>query len=251
MKKRFLVLLLAVSFGAIFVGNASAYLMNWGFNPSGTGYGAATTINIQEYFDITGTAAITNDYNTLTFGETGNFIALTHDGGVAPAGGVISPSLSATFTATGNIPAIPNGGFDFSTGTLTVLDGFSNVIGTFDLVSGSGALLNYAPNGEITTNFVADSLASGYWFAPDGTDLSAWTQTNNSPILSLGIATTNASILSTPTPTTDAQGRLATFSVSDNGQFRINVVPEPTTLLLFGIGLFGMAAIGRKKLFKR
>ncbi len=50
---------------------------------------------------------------------------------------------------------------------------------------------------------------------------------------------------------------LYAYTLNNNGQkvfapfsHDASSVPEPTTMLLFGCGLFGMAAIGRKKLFK-
>jgi len=55
-------------------------------------------------------------------------------------------------------------------------------------------------------------------------------------------------VLNTPTPISDAQGRLTDFTVSNNGQFRLEVVPEPATMLLFGVGLICIAGFSKKKM---
>ena len=229
--------------------NASAYFADWGFDPDGAG--AAPVVNITEYLDfISNGTLITNDWTTNTFTETGNFEVDRHDGVKFPDP---TPAITATFSATGDLVGTTSFTFDSGIANLQVFDNGGTAIGTFDLLSGGGALDDSglgAPNGIITANFSANSLLAGYWFAPDGTDLTAWTTTVGSPIITLGFATTNASLLQTPPPiyeNPDGSGRLVTFGVSNNGQFRLDAVPEPATFVLFGFGLLGLAAYKRKK----
>ncbi len=239
-KKRFLISTLFLLFFVFTVTPASAYLLNWGFDPSGTGN---SILSVPEYFDLTGTATISNDYNTFTFQEDGTFTSFSYG---PPATG-FGP-LHATFTATGSLGALAFT-FDSVPSSLKIYDASSILIGTFDLLSGGGGLNNdFGPsNGQITANFVAQSLATGYWFtdASGSTDLS----TLPAPILTLGFATTNATIV-TGSENFDSSGRLTNFEVGNNGQFRLAVTPEPGTLLLFGVGLLGFAAVARKKFFK-
>jgi hypothetical protein len=240
MKKRFLItalLLLSITFSVV---PASAYMLNWGFDPDG---GGDTIITIGEYLDLTGTAHITNDLNTGTFSETGNFSVFSHDSIIFP----VIPAVTAVLSASGTLAP---GAFAFnaSSNALMVYANDSTLIGAFDMLSGGGELTgSYGPNGWITANFVANSLASGYWFDDAGNDLSLWTLSENSPILTLGLATTNATVLQSPAPIS-VDGNLVDFYVSNNGQFRLDVIPEPATMFLFGAGLICIAGFSRKKM---
>jgi hypothetical protein len=242
MKRNILLSIIAILIGlCVTVSTASATFIDWKFNPNGTGFATADTIH--EYLDINGQADILNNYTTFTFHETGSFVSALYD-----SAHLLTPSISADFVGDGNLTAT---NFTFTSATLDVYDSSSALIGSFSLVNGGGALdNNYAPNGVISINFVADSLAAGYWFSPTGQDLSAWTVANSSPILTLGVATTNANTLQDPPPTYDNLGRPLTFTVSDNGQFKVSAVPEPGTLILLGLGFIGIAGVSRKK-FKK
>jgi hypothetical protein len=241
MIKSFLIvgLLLSITFAA----PASAYMLNWGLDPNG---GGDSILTIPEYLNLTGTATITNDFNTFTFSETGTFDSFSYG---PPTAGFGIDNLTADFTATGTL-GTDEFYFDEVPDSLTIYTSGGTQIGVFNLLSGGGGLNeDFGPsNGFITANFVAKELAAGYWFASDlTTDLSTLDLESNSPVLTLGFATTNATIVS-GTEVYDGSGRLTSFDVGNNGQFRLDVVPEPATLMLFGIGLLGFASISRKKI---
>lgn len=224
--------------------NASAFLLDWGIDPDG---GGDSIINVPEYLDITGTASITNDFTTGTFTEVGTFTSFSVGPGAIP----LTPNLYATFTASGQL-GTEAFTFDYVVDSLNLYEeDQSTLIGTFDLLSGGGELdpdgsFGPAPNGDITANFQASYLETGYWFHPDGSDLSA-----TDPItLILGFATVNGSVVTGSEQyliPDDANSPLVQFDVGNNGQFRLNEVPEPATFALFGVGLLGLAGYARKK----
>ncbi len=59
----------------------------------------------------------------------------------------------------------------------------------------------------------------------------------------LGFATTNASVLSN----TGVVNGVQVLELSNNGQFKLAVVPEPSTVLLLGGGLLGLGFYARRK----
>lgn len=239
----------------LWVSNASAAPFK--FNIDGTGFGGAYQIN--DYFDIIGTANITNDFNnpTPTFSETADFAVTGLDGlalPLIPGGNPFgSKNIVADFTATGTLDTTPGAAkffFDPVPDSLKffVLDGANPPlqIAEWTLTGGGGDLADdFTPlNGTITAFFTAEFILPGYFFDLANNDLSAWTLDNGAPILTLGLATVNASLTSDTGIKPDGTQDIV---VGNNGQYRISVVPEPGTMLLLGIGLLGMAGVARRK----
>lgn len=161
-----------------------------------------------------------------------------------------------------------DGAADFRTNPETYGANNGTRIGSFDVLPGGGGLVDVegnvgAPNGQISTNMVATYIDPGYWYMPDGVTDFSTLQVN----WILGYGTSNASYI----PPNIAAGVYATainelvtefaggtyvglppddFIISGNGQFRVDVVPEPGTMLLLGFGLLGIAGVSRKKYFK-
>lgn len=229
------------------VGNANAlsFLQDWQLDADGAGGVSAAVIG--ELFNTTGTTTAINtfsDATNFTFTETAIFTSPSYlsPSPVTQEDWLFDGVLSASFVGTGS--GTTSGDLTFDTGTLdmffTPTAGMATTIGTFNLLQGFATLDGQAvPNGTITTIFEATSLASDVWFNSAGTDLSTFT-----PIeFVLGFATTNATLLGTAPVVNGIQELL----ISNNGQFRVAVVPEPSTFLLLGGGLLGLGFMARRK----
>ena len=259
---------------------ADVVMGDWTFNPAGTGKAGGQEIN--EYLDINGNAFI---QITPTGGTSFNFVEhavfnivqADSNGRLFPvnfAGG----NITALFEAygTGNF----SGDFTFSGGTIRMYQNPTNgeygtsagiyganlgtQIAMFNVLAGGGGTVdasgNPIKNGQVSINAAAKAgdLAPNYFYASNGVDMSTEKVT--------AFAFTNANTVGEPTTGlvsevacqyagftgagcngkayANAPGQY--FFVSNNGQFKFNDIPEPGSVALFGIALFGIGALRRR-----
>lgn len=109
--------------------------------------------------------------------------------------------------------------------------------GHYELDLGGEAGSSYLLYGKFT------DLISGFWFDENGLDLASGNLIDNEFVLAYTAGDTDPQ----NTTLTTVGTTLEVFSPHDSS-IEIGVVPEPTTFLLFGLGLLGFAGIGRKKI---
>jgi hypothetical protein len=194
---------------------------------------------------------------TALFQVTGNATlggALTFTGGTINVYSQVGTKNFASNTLPGTI-------YGANDGTL---------IGTFNVVSGDGTIgITGIPNGQETIVAQATFLAPGYWISPDGvSDLSG------APAGELfGFATTNASrtvnasatvisniigafagvagytnpgcLPGTCTAASPTGAGTGSFTISNNGQFRL--IPEPGSVAITGLALALMGVFARRR----
>jgi hypothetical protein len=261
---------------------ADAIMNDWTFNPAGTGQ--ANGLPVNEYLDVNGNAFIQltkTGNNSFSFAEhavfnlgqadsNGNFFPVAY-----PTG-----NISATFEAVGK--GTFNGAFTFTSGKIKMYqnptsgqysstDGYyganlGNLIGEFSLIAGGGGTVDASGspinNGNVSIFAQASkgSLKPGYFFSDRGVDMST--------VYTTAFAFTNANTVGSPTaklvdevacqfagfkgpgcaPSPDTYANMPGqyFFVSNNGQFKFNDIPEPGSVALFGIALFGIGAMRRR-----
>lgn len=226
---------------------AFAFLEDWVFNPFGTGAESTDALTVPDFLNVIGETTAINTYSdttNFTFTEVADFTVNGYGLPNLPlpfsfynlVDDDLVPRITAEFIGSGT--GTTGGGLIFELGLLSVaFDGIE--IGLFTLIDGYAFLDgNAVPNGDITTIFEATSLAANTWFDSSLKDLS----TVDPQDFVLGFATTNASLVNS-----DFDGNVQTLILGNNGQFRLAVVPEPSTFLLLGAGLLGIGFIARRK----
>jgi hypothetical protein len=190
------------------------------------------------------------------------------------AGGNISATLEAV--GTGSF----GGSFSFTSGTIKMYQNptngqygstlgyyganLGNLIATFSVLAGGGGKVdgkgNPTDNGQVSVfaQALPGQLAAGYFFDNNGVDMST--------LKSTAFAFTNANTVGSPTARLVKEvacqfsgytgpgcgtGKYANvagdhFFVGNNGQFKFADVPEPGSVALFGIALFGIGALRRR-----
>ncbi|MES2758052.1 MAG: flocculation-associated PEP-CTERM protein PepA [Pseudomonadota bacterium] len=131
-------------------------------------------------------------------------------------------------------------------------------IATFRQLAGGGGAINPdgtpSANGQLQLNFVAESLRANTWFTSTGDSLAE--------AFTFSFVTANASQDNSnncPSPCSTDPNLIAAlgggpntlpnqFLVSNGAQFKLadNVVPEPGTVALLGLGLLGFGVMRRK-----
>jgi hypothetical protein len=100
--------------------------------------------------------------------------------------------------------------------------------------------------GDLSFKLGFTNVLDNFWFLPDATDFDDWLTAYgaNSIFAFVNVDATVQGV--------SDDGTNLLFSIDNDGKFEnLGVVPEPTTMLLFGTGLLGLAAIGRKKFLKK
>lgn len=279
MRNKVLTFLLGAAVFFSMSGSASAFLNDWYFDIDGAG-GAQPKVQIAQWFDLVSPNLVDTTFtgpDTYTFNNYGVGDFTNYDGFGNWAAGEVTGIYK--FTGTGQLdgsvsfdaggvfdiyvdPANDYGAAGAANEYLSANDGTR--IATFEVVNGWGSVDALGiPNGQFTIVYKATDIQAGYFFAPDGvTDLKDVVDASD-VYLTWGYTTTNASWVSNVPSTLEqelydwaATGGYVPpasnqppndFFLSSNGQFRLDIVPEPTTFLLFGVGLLGLAGISRKK----
>lgn len=208
------------------------------FNLNIYGYTTVDNKQVQFYDTDKHLSAYTSDVAGSTASITGYVDNYADgDGTLITAGNVTKDLLSKD-----NFAIV----FDTSSGYLTLADAGDNIIGTFLIGGGGGDFIsnsNGTPTSDVGLSLVAVSLTSGYFYTGTGTDYSELLDTDGTLVIALSDSSINIEAVAA-----GKDGNSLELEMLDNGTtIRVAVVPEPTTFVLFGVGMLFASGMIRKK----
>lgn len=188
----------------------------------GTGNSTNYAINLW-YDDLSGTISEYDDKGTITTDD--DTWKYTFTAGEGSLGWYLDDDFDPT---NGHLGALLTG---------SVVPESSGTADSF--LSGAGISSNWDVTAEV------DTLVDDFLFDKDGNDLLT-KLVNNDYLITITTGDTTISEKNGPFIDASRQEAYIEFNGRTGDNTQLGVVPEPTTILLFGIGLLGLAGVSRK-----